>query len=76
MAGGRLTGVIVGAGKMAKTVVVEVSRIVKHSKYPRFLRRTSKHKAHDEAGVLVEGDKVLPDAHCLCVWMISAIVGL
>merc|ERR1712195_88910 len=58
MAGGRLTGVIVGAGKMAKTVTVEVSRIVKHSKYPRFLRRTSKHKAHDEAGVLVEGDKV------------------
>merc|ERR1711865_183019 len=58
MAGGRLTGVVYSAGKMAKTVVVEVSRLVRHSKYPRTLRRTSKHMAHDEAEVLRAGDKV------------------
>eukprot|EP00658_Telonema_sp_P-2_P021042 TRINITY_DN1834_c0_g1_i1.p1 TRINITY_DN1834_c0_g1~~TRINITY_DN1834_c0_g1_i1.p1 ORF type:complete len:109 (+),score=35.52 TRINITY_DN1834_c0_g1_i1:49-375(+) len=58
MAGGTLIGVVHSAGKMAKTVMVEVTRNVKHPKYHRILRRSSKHMAHDEAGVLVTGDKV------------------
>eukprot|EP00656_Telonema_subtile_P033838 TRINITY_DN3783_c0_g1_i2.p1 TRINITY_DN3783_c0_g1~~TRINITY_DN3783_c0_g1_i2.p1 ORF type:complete len:101 (+),score=31.87 TRINITY_DN3783_c0_g1_i2:105-407(+) len=43
---------------MAKTAVVSVARTVKHSKYPRFMRRSTKHLVHDEAEVLVAGDKV------------------
>lgn len=44
-----LTGVIIST-KMAKTVVVEVSRLVKHPKYGKFLRRSKRYLAHDEAG--------------------------
>ena len=34
--------------KMTKTVVVRVDRLVKHTKYRRYVRRTSKFMAHDE----------------------------
>ena len=53
----RLEGVVV-SDKMAKTVVVEVKRFVKHAKYGKFMRRSKKYKAHDEAGHKV-GDKVV-----------------
>ena len=43
--------------KMTKTVVVRVDRLVKHTKYRRYVRRTSKFMAHDELGATV-GDKV------------------
>ena len=43
--------------KMQKTVVVRVDRLVKHTKYRRYVRRTSKFMAHDELGATV-GDKV------------------
>ena len=43
--------------KMMKTVVVRVDRLVRHTKYRRYVRRTSKFMAHDELGATV-GDKV------------------
>ena len=47
----------VASDKMQKTVVVRVDRLVRHSKYRRYVRRTSKFMAHDELGATV-GDKV------------------
>ena len=48
---------IVASDKMQKTVVVRVDRLVKHQKYRRYVRRTSKFMAQDEIGAGV-GDKV------------------
>jgi len=48
---------IVASDKMQKTVVVRVDRLVRHTKYRRYVRRTSKFMAHDELGATV-GDKV------------------
>src|SRR5689334_6461079 len=48
---------VVASDKMQKTVVVRVDRLVKHPKYHRYVRRTSKFMAHDEFGAKV-GDKV------------------
>ena len=48
---------VVASDKMEKTVVVRVDRLVKHQKYRRYVRRTSKFMAHDEKGAAV-GDKV------------------
>ena len=45
--------------KMQKTVVVEVEDRVKHPLYAKVIRRTSKVKAHDEAGTAGIGDRVL-----------------
>jgi small subunit ribosomal protein S17 len=47
----------VASDKMVKTVVVRVDRLVRHRKYRRYVRRTSKFMAHDELGATV-GDKV------------------
>jgi len=48
---------VVASDKMEKTVVVRVDRLVKHPKYRRYVRRTSKFMAHNEKGATV-GDKV------------------
>ncbi len=48
---------IVASDKMQKTIVVRVDRVVKHPKYRRYIRRTSKFMAHDDVGATV-GDKV------------------
>ena len=48
---------IVASDKMEKTIVVRVDRLIKHPKYRRYVRRTSKFMAHDETGAGV-GDKV------------------
>ncbi|HEX7177186.1 MAG TPA: 30S ribosomal protein S17 [Pyrinomonadaceae bacterium] len=48
---------IVASDKMELTVVVRVDRLVKHPKYRRYVRRTSKFMAHDEKGAAI-GDKV------------------
>ena len=48
---------IVASDKMEKTVVVRVDRLIKHPKYRRYVRRTSKFMAHDETGATI-GDKV------------------
>jgi small subunit ribosomal protein S17 len=47
----------VASDKMQKTVVVRVDRLVRHTKYRRYVRRTSKFMAHDELGATV-GDRV------------------
>ncbi len=47
----------VSSDKMTKTVVVRGDRLVRHTKYRRYVRRTSKFMAHDELGATV-GDKV------------------
>jgi len=53
----RLVGRVV-SDKMDKTVVVRVERTVRHPRYGKVLRRTKKHKAHDEANVCRVGDVV------------------
>ncbi|WKZ56326.1 MAG: 30S ribosomal protein S17 [Bdellovibrionota bacterium] len=50
-------GVVV-SDKMAKTIVVKVTRLVKHPKYGKFIRRDSKYYAHDEGGQAKLGDLV------------------
>jgi len=44
--------------KMAKTIVVEVTRRVPHPLYKRIVTRRKKFYAHDEAGVARLGDLV------------------
>ena len=48
---------VVFSDKMQKTVVVRVDRLVLHTRYRRYVRRTSKFMAHDEL-VATVGDKV------------------
>ena len=48
---------VVSSDKMEKTCVVRVDRLIKHPKYRRYVRRTSKFMAHNEQGATV-GDKV------------------
>jgi small subunit ribosomal protein S17 len=50
---------LVVSDKMDKTVVVAVEDRVKHAKYGKVLRRTSKLKAHDEPNACGVGDRVL-----------------
>ena len=52
-----LKGAIV-SDKMSKTVVVAVSRLVKHPKYKKYYKVTKRYKAHDEKGEYHTGDKV------------------
>ena len=42
-----LTGRVV-SNKMNKTIAVEISRLVKHPRYGKYIRRTTKLLAHDE----------------------------
>ncbi len=51
-------GVVVKA-KMAKTVVVEVTRRVRHAKYVKFTTQRKRFMAHDEAGSCKAGDTVI-----------------
>lgn len=44
--------------KMQKTVVVEISRLVRHQAYDKMVRRKTRVKAHDEANACREGDTV------------------
>jgi small subunit ribosomal protein S17 len=50
---------IVVSNKMEKSVVVEVERKVKHPKYGKFVKKTSRFMAHDDKNECSEGDKVL-----------------
>ena len=52
-----LTGTVV-SNKMQKTVSVSVERLVKHDRYGKYVRRTTKLLAHDEASECKEGDLV------------------
>ncbi|WP_019134714.1 30S ribosomal protein S17 [Kallipyga massiliensis] len=53
-----ISGVVV-SDKMDKTIVVEVSQLVKHPKYKKMLTRSKRFKAHDEENAAKVGDKVL-----------------
>jgi small subunit ribosomal protein S17 len=50
-------GVVVSDG-MEKSVVVRVDRIVRHSLYARYVRRSAKFMAHDEKNQCKVGDTV------------------
>jgi small subunit ribosomal protein S17 len=52
-----LQGVVV-SDKMDKTIVVQVERRVMHPIYKKFVRRTKKYAAHDEANVHKIGETV------------------
>jgi small subunit ribosomal protein S17 len=43
---------------MDKTVVVKVSRLVRHPLYKRVMRRTARCTAHDEQNTCAVGDRV------------------
>ncbi len=49
---------VVTSDKMAKTRRVEIPRLVKHSKYGKFIRRTTVCYVHDETNESNAGDKV------------------
>lgn len=56
--GGRVFhGVVVG-DKMQDTVVVAVTRFVKHPKYRKFIKRLKKFHVHNPGNVKKTGDKV------------------
>jgi small subunit ribosomal protein S17 len=50
-------GVVV-SDKMDKTVVVAITRSVKHPAYGKFVRKTKKYYAHDESNQCEVGDLV------------------
>ncbi len=52
-----LTGRVV-SDKMDKTVTVLVERRVMHPLYKKFIKRSKKYAAHDEANLCKEGDVV------------------
>ena len=52
-----LRGTVVTAGG-DKTIIVRVERRVMHPLYKKFIRRSKKYAAHDEANRYVPGDKV------------------
>ena len=53
----QFTGVVV-SDKMQDTVVVAVTRFVKHPKYRKFVKRVKRYHAHDAGNTKHEGDKV------------------
>ena len=55
--GNMLKGVVV-SDKMDKTVVVKVSRFVKHPLYGKYYQISKKYKAHDEDNQYKIGDNV------------------
>lgn len=50
---------VVRTNRMAKTVVVELERIILHARYKKYLRRRTKVKAHDERNQCQVGDRVV-----------------
>jgi len=54
----KLKGVVV-SDKMDKTVVVLVSRYVKHPKYKKYIKKSKKYKVHDEKKEYKKGDMVI-----------------
>jgi small subunit ribosomal protein S17 len=52
-----LTGTVVSA-KTAKTIAVEIERVLKHARYGKYIRRTTRLLAHDETGEARQGDTV------------------
>lgn len=73
----RRQGVVVSA-KMAKTVMVQVDRLVEHPSYGKRQRRRKCYMAHDEKGECREGDRVaIIETHPLSRhkrWRVSRIL--
>ncbi|KAB2835943.1 MAG: 30S ribosomal protein S17 [Candidatus Brocadia sp.] len=53
----KVVGMVIG-DKMQKTIVVEVTRLVRHAKYGKYIKRSTVYKAHDEDKEARVGDKV------------------
>ena len=71
-------GIVVSA-KMQKTVVVVVSRLVRHTKYRKYLKERVRYKAHDEQNRCRVGDRVRiiesrPLSHDKR-WAVQAVLG-
>ena len=49
---------VVTSNKMSKTIVVRVTRRIRHPKYGRVMTQTSSFKAHDETNSAAVGDVV------------------
>jgi small subunit ribosomal protein S17 len=56
--GGRSFSGTVVSTKMKDTIVVAVTRYVKHPKYQKFLKRVKKYHAHDAGNTKEVGDRV------------------
>lgn len=54
----RTTIGLVVSDKMDKTIVVEISTMVKHPVYKKMIKRSKRIKAHDEENAAKIGDKV------------------
>ncbi len=54
----QMAGTVV-SDKMKNTIVVEVSRFVKHPKYDKYTSISKNFKAHDEGNTKKVGDKVI-----------------
>jgi small subunit ribosomal protein S17 len=69
---------LVVSDKMDRTVVVEVEDFVKHPKYGKIIRRTTKYKAHDSENACGVGDRVrLMETRPLSAtkrWRVAAIL--
>lgn len=52
-----VTGVVT-SNKMDKTITVKIERVVKHPVYGKYIKRSSKVHAHDEANECNLGDTV------------------
>lgn len=55
---GKILKGVVTSDKMDKTIVVSVSRFVKHPLYGKFYKVSKKYKAHDEGNTYKIGDTV------------------
>lgn len=55
---GRVLSGVVVSNKMTNTIIVEVSRYVKHAKYQKFLLKKKRLKVHDVGNTKQVGDKV------------------
>jgi len=53
-----LTGRVI-SNKMQKTITVLIERTVKHPKYGKYIKRSTKLHAHDEDNACQEGDIVM-----------------
>lgn len=49
---------LVISNKMEKSIVVQVERMIKHAKYGKFVKRTSRFMAHDDNNECNMGDTV------------------
>ena len=53
-----ITGVVT-SNKMDKSITIAGERKIMHTKYGKFLKKTKKYHAHDEANDAKVGDKVI-----------------